>query len=213
MLKIHAFTFNGFAENTYVISNASKQCWIVDPGMSNASEERQFFGFIEQEELVPVSIINTHAHLDHIFGVQAVMDRYNIAFGIHADDEIVLRNANASALLFGFSFPSAPRASFYLEENSAMKLGEEDQVRVLFTPGHSPGSVCFYSERDGWIIGGDVLFAGSIGRTDLPGGNHATLIQSIRTKLLTLPDDVVVYPGHGSSTTIGAERRSNPWLQ
>lgn len=213
MLKIHAFTFNGFSENTYVISNAAKQCWIVDPGMSNASEERQFFDFIKREGLVPAAIINTHTHIDHVFGVQAVIDQYGIPFGIHKDDAIVLQGARGSAMLFGFSFPSTPQPTFFIEEGKLLSLGEEDAVQVLLTPGHSPGSVCFYSGKDEWLIGGDVLFAGSIGRTDLPGGNHATLIQSIEEKLLPLPDSTVVYPGHGPSTTIGVEKRSNPWLQ
>lgn len=213
MLKLHHFTFNPFSENTYLIYNAARQCWIVDPGMSNAEEESQFFDFIEAERLVPVAILNTHAHLDHIFGVQACKTRYGIPFSIHAAEEIVLKNAPMSAAMFGFQFSDVPQQDGFIKEGKLLPLGDEDVVDVLLTPGHSPGSVCFYSEKDGWIIGGDVLFAGSIGRTDLPGGNHATLLESIRTQLLPLPDEVRVYPGHGPATTIGAERRGNPWLQ
>ncbi len=213
MLKLHHFTFNPFSENTYVIYNAARQCWIVDPGMSSAEEESEFFDFIEGEGLTPVAVINTHAHLDHIFGVQACKARYGIPFSIHRAEEIVLQNAPMSASMFGFQFADVPRQDLFLEEDTTLPLGEEDSVRVLFTPGHSPGSVCFYSEKDGWVIGGDVLFTGSIGRTDLPGGHHDTLLESIRTQLLPLPDDTRVYPGHGPSTTIGAERRNNPWLQ
>jgi glyoxylase-like metal-dependent hydrolase (beta-lactamase superfamily II) len=213
MLKIRAFTFNGFSENTYLISNAERQCWIVDPGMSNESEERQFFDLIEHEKLIPVAIINTHTHLDHIFGVQAVIDRYSIPFGMHKGEEPVLRGAAGSAMLFGFSFSAPPKPTFFIEEGKSLALGDTENIEVLLTPGHSPGSVCFYSANDGWVVGGDVLFAGSIGRTDLPGGHHPTLLESIRTQLLPLPDATIVYPGHGPATTIGEERRSNPWLQ
>lgn len=212
MLKLHALTFNPFSENTYLISNATNQCWIVDPGMSDAREEAQLFDYISREGLQPVSIINTHAHLDHIFGVQAVKKKYGIPFGIHRDEKIVLENAPMSAAMFGFQFPDVPVQDFFIADGKQLALGEEDAVDVLFTPGHSPGSVCFYSERDGWLVGGDVLFAGSIGRTDLPGGHHETLLRSIREKLLPLPDDVSVHPGHGPATTVGAERRSNPFL-
>lgn len=213
MLKLHHFTFNPFSENTYLIYNAARQCWIVDPGMSSTEEESQLFDFIKREDLTPVAVINTHAHLDHIFGVQACKDRYGIPFSIHRAEEIVLQNAPMSAAMFGFQFTDVPRQDSFIQEGKRLSLGEEDSVVVLLTPGHSPGSVCFYSAADGWLIGGDVLFAGSIGRTDLPGGHHATLLQSIRTQLLPLPDGVRVHPGHGPSTTIGAERRGNPWLQ
>jgi glyoxylase-like metal-dependent hydrolase (beta-lactamase superfamily II) len=213
MLKLHAFTFNPFSENTYIIYNAARQCWIVDPGMNSAEEESHFFDFIDAEGLAPVAILNTHAHLDHIFGVQACKDRYSIPFSIHAAEELILRNAAVGAAMFGVHFPNVPQQDSFIEERKTLLLGEEDRVEVLLTPGHSPGSVCFYSVADGWLIGGDVLFAGSIGRTDLPGGHHATLLESIRTQLLPLPDDTRVYSGHGPSTTIAAERRSNPWLQ
>ena len=212
MLKLHLFTYNPFSENTYLISNAAKQCWIVDPGMSDAREEADLFDYIAAEGLTPVSILNTHAHLDHIFGVQASKKKYRIPFGIHRDEELILKNAPMGAAMFGFQFSDVPVQDFFIEEGKRLALGEEDEVQVILAPGHSPGSVCFYSEKDGWIIGGDVLFAGSIGRTDLPGGHHETLLKSIREKLLPLPDIVTVHPGHGPATTIGAERQSNPFL-
>jgi len=212
MLKLHVFTYNPFSENTYLISNAANQCWIVDPGMSDETEERELFDFIAQEGLTPVAILNTHAHLDHIFGVQPTKKKFGIPFGIHRDEEFILKNAPYGAAMFGFQFKDVPVQDFFIEAGASVALGEEDSVQVILTPGHSPGSVCFYSEKDGWLIGGDVLFAGSIGRTDLPGGHHETLLKSIREKLLPLPDSVSVHPGHGPATTIGAERRSNPFL-
>jgi hydroxyacylglutathione hydrolase len=211
MLKLHAFTYNPFSENTYIISNAAKQCWIVDPGMSDATEESHLFDYITQQGLTPQAIINTHAHLDHIFGVQAAKKKYGIRFAIHPDEQLILQNAPYGAAMFGFQFPDVPVQDFFIEEGT-LNLGEEDSVQVLLAPGHSPGSVCFYSEKDGWLIGGDVLFAGSVGRTDLPGGHHETLLKSIRDKLLPLPDGVTVHAGHGPATSIGAERRSNPFL-
>ena len=213
MLKLHAFAFNPFSENTYLISNAASQCWIVDPGMSNATEESAFFDYIEEQGLQPQAIINTHAHLDHIFGVQTVKKKYGVQFGIHRDEQLILQNAPYGAAMFGFQFPEVPVQDFFIEEGKSLALGDADIVEVILTPGHSPGSVCFYSEKDGWLIGGDVLFAGSIGRTDLPGGHHETLLKSIEQKLMVLPDNVTVYPGHGPHTTIAAERRSNPFLR
>jgi len=213
MLKVRHFTVNPFSENTYVIYNAAKQAWVVDPGMMAADEETAVFNFLEREGLTPLAVMNTHAHLDHIWGVPATTARFGIPFAIHRAEEPILQGAPMGAAMFGFPPPVVPVPDFFLEEGTDYPLGTDgDAVRILLTPGHSPGSVCFYSAADGWLIGGDVLFAGSIGRTDLPGGNHQTLLESIRTQLLPLPDETVVYPGHGPATTIGEERRSNPFL-
>jgi len=212
MLTVKQFTFNDFQENTYIIINEKKQCWIIDPGMYRSSEEEKLFSFIEQQGLIPQAIINTHTHLDHIFGVQAVKDKYNITFGIHKDDEQVLKFAASSAAMFGIDFQQAPNAEFYIPEGAGYKLGDET-IDVFHCPGHSPGSIVFYYAAGNWAVGGDVLFSGSIGRTDLPGGSFETLINSIQGKLFNLPDETKVYPGHGPYTTIGEEKISNPFCK
>jgi glyoxylase-like metal-dependent hydrolase (beta-lactamase superfamily II) len=212
MLKLHSTTFNAFSENTYIIYNEEGLCWIIDPGMYDAEETNSFTRFIDQHGLKPQAVINTHAHIDHIFGVQAMIDKYQIPFFLHPLEGPVLQGAKGAAMMFGFQIASIPQPTDALKEGSKLQLGA-DTVEVRFAPGHSPGHVVFYYAVGGWVIGGDVLFSGSIGRTDLPGGHHATLINSIRAQLFTLPDSTVVHPGHGPATTVGEERRSNPFLQ
>lgn len=211
MLQLRTFTFNPFSENTYVLINEKKECWIVDPGMYDNQETNEIIRFFEQHGLQPRGIINTHTHIDHILGIQALVDKYKIPFGMHIKDEPVLRNALGSAMMFGLPLSSVPKPDYFITEGVPLKLGE-DELEVRFAPGHSPGSIIFYSADGKWVIGGDVLFAGSIGRTDLPGGDHDTLLGSIRTQLFTLPDDTVVFPGHGPSTSIGHEKATNPFF-
>jgi hydroxyacylglutathione hydrolase len=212
MLNVNFFTFNAFEENTYIIANEKNECWIVDPGMYEPREVNQVVNYISEKQLKPQGIVNTHTHLDHIFGVRALMDRYHIPFGIHAEELQVLKMGAGTAVLFGFDFPDPPQPTFFIREGEPLKLGD-DVLEVSFTPGHSPGSISFYYPKGGWVISGDVLFSGSIGRTDLPGGNFDTLVHSIRTHLFTLPPDTTVLSGHGPATTIGQEQRNNPFLQ
>jgi hydroxyacylglutathione hydrolase len=212
MLNINFFTFNAFEENTYIISNEQKQCWIVDPGMAEQYETDSLIAFITDKQLAPQAIINTHAHLDHIFGVRPLIERYNIPFGIHEQELPVLERAESTAAMFGIRLTDVPKASFYIKEGVPLQLGT-DTLEVFFTPGHSPGSISFYYPKGNWILSGDVLFSGSIGRTDLPGGNFDTLISSIRTRLFVLPGTTTVLSGHGPATTIGEERMHNPFLQ
>lgn len=212
MLNVHFFTFNAFSENTYIISNHERKCWIVDPGMYEQREVDAIISFIDGRELQPVSIINTHAHIDHIFGVKALQDKYGIPFGIHRAEQPVLDSGAATAAMFGLTVGALPTADFYIEDGKKLQLGD-DEVDVFFTPGHSPGSVSFYYASGGWVLSGDVLFSGSIGRTDLPGGDFDTLIRSIKTHLLTLPDATTVLSGHGPATTVGEERADNPFLK
>jgi hydroxyacylglutathione hydrolase len=212
MLSTYFFTFNPFQENTYLIINDKKECWVVDPGMYDASEITRLTGYIEQHQLQPQGIINTHTHIDHIFGVQFLTDTYNIPFGIHEKDLSVLNGAAETAALFGLDLKQNIKPSFYIKEGEPLMLGDEE-IDVLLAPGHSPGSVVFYYPAGGWAIGGDVLFSGSVGRTDLPGGSMEVLLNSIRTQLFTLPEKTIIYPGHGPATTIGAEIRTNPFLQ
>ena len=212
MLNINFFTFNAFEENTYIIYNDKKQCWIVDPGMSDPEEVKAIVSFIANKQLVPLSIINTHAHIDHILGVQSLVNLYKIPFGVHIDELPVLKMASASAAMFGFDFKNVPKPDFLINAGEPLKLGE-DVIEVFHTPGHSPGSISFYYPKGHWVISGDVLFSGSIGRTDLPGGSFETLIKSIRTALFTLPEETTVLSGHGPATKIGEEKRHNPFLQ
>lgn len=212
MLRVASFTFNPFQENTHVIINDAKECWIIDPGMYGADEEKYFFSFIEKEQLVPKAIINTHTHIDHIFGVDAVKTKYGIPFGMHELDLPVLNNAPGSATLFGFDFRIAPQPDFFIKEGEALPLSDAS-VEVRLAPGHSPGSIVFYSADNGFVISGDVLFQGSVGRTDLPGGSQEVLFNSITSQLYTLPDNTAVYPGHGPVTNIGVEKRTNPFIR
>lgn len=212
MLSVRSFVYNAFQENTYIIINDKKECWVVDPGMYDAKETKEFKEYLIKEGLKLKGIINTHGHIDHIFGVQELIDSYKVPFGIHQKETLVLYGAKGAAMLFGFEMRNVPEPSFMIEENVPLKIGD-DALQVLFVPGHSPGSVAFYSPSDHWVISGDALFADSIGRTDLPGGDHATLIRSIKTELLTLPEETIVYSGHGPTTTIGREKVGNQYLR
>jgi glyoxylase-like metal-dependent hydrolase (beta-lactamase superfamily II) len=205
MLQLFSLTFNPFQENTYIITNEHRDCWIIDPGMYDVGEQDILFRLFEKEQLTPRGIINTHAHIDHVFGVAALVQKYAIPFGLHEKDLPVLNSAAGSAALFGLSLMPVPQPDFFIQENTPLRLGT-DELEVRFTPGHSPGSIVFYYAPGQWVVGGDVLFAGNIGRTDLPGGNHAVLLKSIRTQLFTLPDETVVHPGHGVATAIGVEK-------
>jgi len=212
MLHVKAFTFNPVAENTYLLYNGEKNCWIIDPGCYFPEEKEELREFIEKEGLIPVRLLNTHCHLDHVFGNRFVSETWHLPLHIHPLEEKVLQMAPASGQLWQLPFDNYEGELVFLAEGETLKLGEEE-LQVLFTPGHSPGSLCFYSEQNGFVIGGDVLFDRSIGRTDLPGGDYNTLINSIQTRLFTLPDDTKVYPGHGPMTTTGFEKMNNPFVK
>lgn len=212
MLQVHAFTFNPFHENTYVLHNEKKECWIIDPGMHGADEERVLYDFIEQNGLQPQQILNTHAHIDHILGIEGLKQRYAVPFGMHELERPVLANAKGSAMLFGFHFGAIPVPDFFIRENDKIKLGD-DELEIRMAPGHSPGSIIFYHAAGSWLIGGDVLFQGSVGRSDLPGGNHEVLMTSIKEQVYTLPDETTVYSGHGPATRVGLEKKTNPFIR
>lgn len=212
MLQVHKLAFNPFQENTYIISNNTAQCWIVDPGMSTNAEQQDMLAYIGSKQLQPVAIINTHAHIDHILGVDFIAQHFNIPFFIHEKELPILQNAANTAKMFGFQYEGVQTQVQYLSEQKNYQLGTE-YIDILLVPGHSPGSIAFYSEKDNWVISGDALFAGGIGRTDLLMGDYDTLIQSIKNELLTLPDDTIVYSGHGGTTTISSERKNNPFLR
>jgi len=213
MLRIVSFTFNGFAENTYLlIDEATRATAIVDPGAYSRAEQETLRRYVEEHQLDVHYLLNTHAHIDHVLGNAFVLSTYpGIPFWLHALDLPTLRAVPTYAGPYGFANYEPAEPTGELAAGQVIKLGESE-LSVRFAPGHAPGHVVFYDEAGGQLVGGDVLFKGSIGRTDLPGGDHNTLLKSIKEELLTLPDATVVYPGHGPSTTIGAERRSNPFL-
>jgi hydroxyacylglutathione hydrolase len=212
MLTVQVFTFNPVQENTYVLYNEKGQCCIIDPGCYFASEEKMLTDFVSTSGLTPVLLLNTHCHLDHIFGNRFIYKTYGLTLHIHRLEKPVLDMGPASGQMWQLPFENYDAELSFIKEDEEIRIGE-DVLHVLFTPGHSPGSVSFYNKEEKFIISGDVLFNGSIGRTDLPGASFDILEESIRTKLYTLPEDVIVYPGHGESTTIGDERKTNPFVK
>ena len=212
MLTVQAFTFNPVQENTYVVYNEKRQCCIIDPGCYFASEEQELKDFIEKNGLQPIYLLNTHCHLDHIFGNCFVAKTFGLLLYLNKLEKPVLDYGPAAGQLWQLPFDNYDGELQFLDEGDVVKMGE-DELRVLFTPGHSPGSISFYCKKDKFVISGDVLFQGSVGRTDLPGGDFAILEESIKTKLYTLPADTIVYSGHGDSTTIEDEIKTNPFVK
>ena len=212
MLKIKVFTFSPVQENTYILYNEHNKAIIIDPGCYFSAEQETLKNFITDTQLEPVRLLNTHCHLDHVFGNKWVHDTWGLELYIHPGEEQMLKLAPLSGEKWGLPFINYSGPLHFLNEGDAVLLGE-DTLRVILAPGHSPASICFYCEKQQLLIGGDVLFRESIGRSDLPGGNPQTLLKSIREQLFVLPDEVAVFPGHGSSTTIGHEKLHNPFLQ
>ncbi|MFM2393682.1 MAG: hypothetical protein RLZZ546_1664 [Bacteroidota bacterium] len=211
-MTIHSFTFNDFQENTYIIIDEdTKNCIIVDPGCNGTAENFTLSSFIDKNDLTPIQLINTHCHIDHVLGNQFVADKYGIELTAHQGEVVVLSSCERVAKMYGIPFVGSPPVMHFLEDGDIVKLGKYD-FEVLLCPGHSPASICLYNAYSKILIAGDVLFHRSIGRTDLPGGNYDTLIESIKTKLWHLPKDTKVYSGHGPHTTIGEEILYNPFL-
>ncbi|PUZ27825.1 Glyoxylase, beta-lactamase superfamily II [Chitinophaga costaii] len=212
MIQIQQFTFNPFSENTYLLINDQKECIVIDPGCYYEEERKALLDFIAHEKLHVIQLLNTHTHFDHIFGNSLIAKTFGLKPVFHAADQPVFDKASEMGVMYNTPFePSVPPAR-YLEAGEHIPFGDVE-LAVLLTPGHSPGSVVFYCAQEKFAIGGDVLFYRSIGRTDLPYGDHETLLDSIRQQLFTLPEEVKVYPGHGQPTTIGFEKKHNPFLQ
>jgi glyoxylase-like metal-dependent hydrolase (beta-lactamase superfamily II) len=212
MLQINAFVFNPFGENTYLVHDETGACVIIDPGCASEGEEGQLFGFIDRYGLKPLMVVNTHGHVDHVVGNNAVKRRYGIPVAAHPDTHADVVQAKRQAVWLGFQ----PVGDIDLPE---VALGDDEEIhvgkgvlQVICTPGHAKGSISLYAPVEGWVLTGDALFCRSIGRTDLPGGDYDTLRESIRTRLFTLPDDTEVFSGHGESTTIGEEKDFNPYV-
>lgn len=211
-MEVKKFTFNPFQENTYVLFDDSKECIIVDAGCYFPAEMESLKIFIQENGLTPVKLISTHSHLDHVFGNKVVTDHYKIPLGIHPEDEVTLDALERTASMYGVpNVFKSPEPDFYFKHGDKVIFGQSE-LEVRFVPGHAPGHVVFISHEDKLVINGDCLFAGSIGRTDLPGGNHELLLQKIREELFTLPEDYLVYSGHGPETTIGVEKNTNPFF-
>lgn len=211
MITVKKFTFNPFQENSYILYDESKKCVVFDPGMYDEAERHQLVDFIKNNGLEVEKLVNTHCHIDHILGNQFVSENYSVELEAHKLEEIVLEHGIVSANMYGINYAPSPKIKIFLSENEDFSFGNST-LQMFFCPGHSPGSLCFYSKEDNFIIAGDVLFFQSIGRTDLPGGDYDTLINSIKTNLWSLPDETKVYNGHGQETFIGYEKENNPFL-
>ena len=212
MLTVKTFIFNPVQENTYVLYNEKKQCCIIDPGCYFEKEKQELKTFVQKSGLEPVLLLNTHCHLDHVFGNKFIYDTWSLKLHIHEKEKVVLDFAPASGEMWELPFENYAGELVFISEGSRIKVGS-DELEIRYTPGHSPGHVCFYSEPDCFAISGDVLFNGSIGRTDLPGGDFDVLINSIQTQLFTMPDETKIYSGHGPMTTIGLEKMNNPFVK
>lgn len=210
MLSIQSFVFNPFSENTYVVFDETCEAVIIDPGCYERSEQMELDDFIKANNLQVKFLLNTHCHIDHVLGNNHVKEKYKVPFIIHSIEEKVLRAVKSYAPNYGFAQYVEALPDRFIKEGETFSFGNT-QWQILFLPGHAPGHIGFYDKNEKVIFSGDVLFDGSIGRTDLPGGNFETLIESIHQKLFTLPNDVVVYSGHGHTTTIGKEKVSNPF--
>lgn len=211
-MKIKCFTFNPFQENTYIIYDNTKECVIVDPGCYTKEEETKLKQFITNNNLKPVKLINTHCHIDHIMGNKFTSERWGIQLYIHKEDLPLIENAGNIGKIYGLDdYEESPYPKHFLDEGDILTFGKSS-LQVLFTPGHSPGHICLYNKEHNLLIAGDVIFQKSIGRTDLPGGDYDTLIQSITLKLFPLPNTTQIYCGHGPATNLGYEKEKNPFL-
>jgi len=212
MLKLKKFVFNPFQVNTYLLYAEDKEAMIIDPACSDPGEKLQLREFINEEQIKLKAIINTHCHVDHLLGVEFIRKEYDIEFLCAEEEQFLIDSSEAQADFFGLPLtkPSAPDR--YISESDSLDIGGT-AIKIFKIPGHSPGSLAFYIEEANMLFSGDVLFSGSIGRTDLPGGDYQELVKGIQSKILKLDDRIDVYPGHGPPTTIEREMLTNPFLQ
>lgn len=211
MIKIQTFVFNGFQENTYLLYDETNETVIIDPGCYSDTEQTELNDFVTKNNLKVVKLLNTHCHIDHVLGNNFVCKKFNVGLSIHELDLITLHSITEYGHLYGFNVEKSPEPAHFLNDGDKITFGNSI-LDILFTPGHAPGHVVFVNHEQKFVINGDVLFKGSIGRTDLPGGDHNTLINSIKTKMFALPDNFTVHTGHGPTTTIGYEKKYNPFL-
>ena len=211
MLSIQSFCFNAFQENTYVKKKKKKEAIIVDPGCYLRNEQEALSSFISSNELIPKLLLNTHCHLDHVFGNNFVSEKYQLTAHFHKNEQPVIDRLPEGGARWGVPCDPYTGPVQYIEQDEILVFGE-DQFKVLVTPGHSPGSVCFYHQEQDFLIGGDLIFKDGVGRTDLPGSNPLDLMNSIKTQILPLPDTMTIYSGHGPATTWGREKKANPYI-
>ena len=211
MITVKKFIFNGFQVNTYVLSDETKECIIIDAANYEASEDAELANYIEKEQLKPIAQYSTHCHVDHVLGSAFVETKFNLGLGIHPDSKVFLETAIAQGAMYGFNLKSIPKLAQHIQEGAKITFGHSE-LEVVYTPGHADGSICLINHDQKFVITGDVLFHESIGRTDLPTGNFDVLHQNIMNKLFTLSDVYKVYPGHGPETSIGHEKINNPFL-
>jgi hydroxyacylglutathione hydrolase len=211
MIKIKTFVFNAFQVNSFVLSDETGECIIIDAACYTQPEKDALDKYIADNQLKLVKVINTHGHVDHILGNHHVAEKYKVPFAIHQADMVLVNTAAQHGVVFGFAVEEQPEIKEFLSGGTDVTFGKS-RLKTLFVPGHSPGSLAYYSPEQKFVIVGDVLFKGSIGRTDLPGGDYDQLMESILGKLMNLPDDTLVWPGHGPSTSIHEEALSNPFL-
>lgn len=212
MFAVQVFTFSPIQENTYVLVNEGREGVVIDPGCYDEAEREALADFFSQNGVQPKLLLQTHCHLDHVFGTRWLAGAYDLVPHLHPLEEELLSLAPVMGLAWDLPFDGYQGPLVYLKPGEIIDFGQ-DRLEVLFVPGHSPGHCCFYCAAQGFVIGGDALFRDSIGRTDLPGGDHETLLRSIRERLFTLPEDTIVLPGHGPGTTIGYEKRNNPFIR
>jgi hydroxyacylglutathione hydrolase len=212
MLTVKRFIFNPIQENTYVVYNQKDACAIIDPGCYFPEEKQMLGVWLQENHLHPNLLLNTHCHLDHVFGNKWVAEKYDLELQMGEKELWTFNFAPESGIRWSMPFENYKGNILFLKDGDHVILGE-DSLEVIFTPGHSVGHVVFYNSKQGFVIGGDVLFRSGIGRTDIPGGDPDLLLKSIRERLFTLPDDVIVYPGHGEPTTIGYEKENNPFVR
>ena len=204
--------FNPIQVNTYILADNKGECAIIDCGCYDDSEFGRLVKFIDDKRLTPVLLLNTHCHLDHLFGNSFIFKKYNLLTKACQDEEQNRLSAVEHASLFGLSMQSPPAVGEFITDTHNLTFGNTT-LRSIYVPGHTAGSIAFYSESNGCVFTGDALFEGSIGRTDLQGGDYDTLIQSIKTRLFTLPPDTIVFPGHGSESSISREKNNNPFFK
>lgn len=212
MIKLKTFVFGAFQENTYLLWGETRTAWIFDPGMMDAHEERELEEFLINNLLTLSRVLLTHGHVDHVFGCKHLFEKYGLIPEIHSADLYWTQKLPDTCRMYGLPFMEFPKKHLLLDDIDEISL-DGVSFKLLRVPGHSPGSIAFYSEKLKLVISGDALFNRSIGRTDFPGGDHDTLIHSIRSQLFTLADNTVVYSGHGPKTTVGHEKTFNPFFR
>lgn len=211
MIKVETLIYNPFQVNTYLVWDETLECLVVDPAFYSGEESDSFDRFISGKGLILTGQVNTHCHVDHVLGAGYIRDRYGLPIRAHENETGLLSSAPHMGEVFGLRLEPVEGIGAFIHEDELVPVGNHF-LKALCVPGHSPGSLAFYSEEGGFVLTGDALFQGSIGRTDLPGGNYDQLIQSIHSQLLKLPPETIVYPGHGPSSTIAEEKNGNPFL-